>query len=92
MIETNQGNHRSYGVDQQSDFATDSGLTGGKITASRETKDTLPLAVFHYLIQDAERVIVITATCASPVKQKYEPIFDAAMKSLESERTSKPKN
>ena len=69
---------------------TDSGLTGVKITAGRETKDALPLATFHYLIQDRERVIVVTATCAGPVKQRYEPIFDVAMKSLESERRSQP--
>lgn len=92
VIETYQDNQRSYEVARRSDFVTESGLSGIKITASRETKDALPLATFHYLVQDAERVIVITATCADPVKQKYEPIFDAAMKSLESEKTSQPEN
>lgn len=92
VIETYQGNQQSYEVAQQRDFATDSGLTGIKVTASRETKDALPLTTFHYIVQDRERVIVVTATCADPVKQKYEPIFDAAMKSLKSERTSQPEN
>ena len=88
VIERYQDDKRSYEVAHRSDFATESGLTGIKITASRETKDALPLATFHYLVQDGERVIVITATCADPVKQKYEPIFDAAMKTLQSERTN----
>lgn len=92
VIETYQGNQQSYEVAQQCVFVTDSGLTGIKVTASRETKDALPLATFHYIVQDRERVIGITATCADPVTQKYEPIFDAAMKSLESERTNQPEN
>lgn len=92
VIGTYQDNQRSYKVAHQCRFATDSGLNGVKITASRETKDSLPLATFHYLVQDGERIIAITASCADPVKQKYEPIFDAAMKSLELERTSQPEN
>ena len=92
LIETYQDNQRSYEVTQTSVFTTDSNLSGLKITASRETKDALPLASFHYLIQDAERVIVVTATCGAPVRQKYEPVFDAAMKSLQSERTRQSEN
>ena len=92
VIATYQENQRSYEVAQRSDFATDSGLTGVKVIATRKNRDALPLATFHYLIQDAERVIVITATCADPVKQNYESIFDAAVKSLQSERASQPKN
>jgi hypothetical protein len=92
VIGTYQDNHQAYEVAQRSDFATDSGLSGIKITASRETKDALPLGTFHYLFQDGGRVIVITATCAGTVKQRYETIFDAVMKSLESERTSQPEN
>jgi hypothetical protein len=88
VIETYQSGQRAYEVAQESTFATDSGLQGIKITASRETKDALPLASFHYLFQDAARVIVVTATCAEPVAQKYERIFDTAMKSLEAEGAS----
>ena len=88
VIQTYQGSQRAYEVAQKSDFTTESGLRGIKITASRETKDALPLATFHYLFQDAARVIVVTATCAEPVAQKYEHIFDTAMKSLEAEGAS----
>ena len=62
------------------------GLDGVKIAARRETKEALPLAVFHFLLQDGERVIVVTCSCAEQGKQKYEPVFDAAMRSLRSEK------
>jgi hypothetical protein len=88
LIEANTDNYRAYKVTQQSVFVAEFGLSGVKVSARRENKDALPIAVFHYLIQDVERVIVITCTCADPVKQKYEPIFDAAMKLLKSERES----
>ena len=65
---------------------------GIKITASRETKDALPLATFHYLFQNEDRVIAITATCADPVKETYGPIFDSAMKSLEAAGTDRPES
>jgi hypothetical protein len=86
LIQMNTDNHQAYEVVHQSDFITESGLIGVKISAGRENMDALPLATYHYVIQDADRVIVITCTCADTVKQKYEPIFDAAMKSLQSER------
>jgi hypothetical protein len=89
---TYRDNHRSYEITRRSSFATDSGLPGIKIAAGRETRDALPLATFHYLFQDRDRVIVITATCADPVKERYEAVFDAAMKSLESERSGRPGN
>ena len=92
VIDTYRESQRSYEVAQRSNFATDSGLTGIKISAGGETRRALPLATFHYLLQDRERAIVITATCADPVKQKYEPIFDAALKSLQSDRASPPEN
>lgn len=90
LIETNQAGRRAYAVIQQEDFVTESGLVGVKITATRETKDGLPLAALHYLFQDADRVIVITCSCADPVKQKFAPIFNATMKSLKSDRVSQP--
>jgi hypothetical protein len=88
LIQRNTENQRAYKVAQQSDFVSESGLVGVKISADRENIDALPLATYHYLIQDDDRVIVITCTCADTVKRKYEPIFDSAMKSLQSERTS----
>ncbi|MCK4565247.1 MAG: hypothetical protein KAU94_11305 [Verrucomicrobia bacterium] len=90
IVETNRKNHRTYEVARQSPFATKSGLPGFRIAARRENKDTLPLALFHYVIQDVDRTIVITCTCAESVKQKYAPLFDSAMKSLESDRTGSP--
>jgi len=77
--------HPSYTVSEQRDFNTDSGLSGIKISAGRANKDKLPLATLHYLFQDSDRIIAITCTCADPVKHKYEPLFDAAMKSLVTE-------
>jgi len=84
-VETNRRNHPSYTVIQESPFVTASGLTGVRIAARRINKSKIPLALFHYFIQDADRTIAITCTCAEPVKQKYAPLFDAAMTSLESD-------
>jgi hypothetical protein len=86
VLQTNRDSHRTYEVAQQTDFMADAGLTGVKISAGHVNKDALPIATYHYLIQDSDRVIVITASCADPVKQQYEPIFDKALKSLRSER------
>ena len=86
VIAKYRNNQRSYKILLQKDFVTDSGMSGTKITSERKSNKALPLASFHYLIQDSERVIAITASCADAVKEKYEPIFDEAMKSLESEK------
>ncbi len=85
LIETSRNNHRDYEVNGQSDFKTESGLPVVKIGAHRRDKNRLPLATYQYLIQDADRVLVISCTCAAAVKQIYEPIFDSAMRTLESE-------
>jgi hypothetical protein len=86
MIEANRDEISSYAVLKEDAFRTDSGLTGVKVSTRRETKEALPLALYHFLIQDSDRVIIITCSCAEPVKQKYEPIFDTAMRSLRPER------
>jgi len=68
-------------------------LTGIRIAARRENKDKPPLALFHYFVQNADRTIAITCTCAEPTKQKYAPLFDSAMASLETghiTRTPRP--
>lgn len=80
----NQNHLREYAVERQNDFTTESGLSGIKLQAHHRTKQDLPLATFRYFIQDANRVISITCTCAHAVKSKYEPVFDAAMNSLQS--------
>lgn len=82
VISGNLDHHPTYKVSEQVDFKTDAGLSGVKISSGRTNRDELPLATFHYVIHDEERAITITCTCADPVKQRYEPIFDAAMRSL----------
>jgi len=86
LIKTKKDNHPTYEVSQQRDFVTESGLKAIKISAKRNNSDALPLALFHYLILDQERVIVINCLSADLMRQKYEPIFDTAMKSLRSDR------
>jgi hypothetical protein len=76
----------SYQSLNQSEFASKSGLRGIKVSAKRTNKDSLPIATLHYILQDNERTIAITASCSEPVKDKYEPIFDNILKSLQSER------
>jgi len=85
VTKQNKVNYESYSVSQQVAFATTSGLPGLKITAGRKNKDSLPLILIHYLITDKGRVIVITCSCAEPVKAKYESIFDRVIMSLQSE-------
>ncbi len=84
-LEARRRNHSSYTVIQETPFITTSGQTGVRIGARRINKSKTPLALFHYFIQDANRTIAITCTCAEPVKQKYAPLFDAAMASLETD-------
>lgn len=67
---------------EQQDFTTESGLRGVKITVHCQTEEALPLAFFHFILQDGDRVIAITCICAWSVKLKYEPVFDTAMRSL----------
>ena len=86
LIKNKKNNHPTYKVSQQRDFVTESGLKAIKISARRNNGDALPLALFHYLIQDGDRVIVINCLSAYRVRQKYEPIFDTAMKSLRSDK------
>lgn len=93
VVKTNHDKLLSYQVLQQGNFITESGLTGVKLTASRLNKESLPLAMFHYFIQDDDRTIAITCICADATKSKYEPVFDSAIKSLRSEKpTSKSTN
>lgn len=84
--EANRDEIRAYVVMKEESFGTESGLSGVKVSASRETKEALPMALYHYFLQDGDRVIALTCSCAEPVKQKYEPIFDRAMRSLSTAR------
>jgi hypothetical protein len=78
-------NLSNYEVKSKNDFRTQSELYGIKIEARHVNNRNLPLTTFQYLIQDADRIISITCTCAEVVKSKYEPLFDTAIKSLQSE-------
>jgi hypothetical protein len=86
MTEATRSESRDYRVLKADAFGTESGLSGMKVSARRQTKEALPLALYHFFIQDGDRVIVITCSCAESVKQKYEGAFDAAMGSLQTER------
>lgn len=90
VVKTNRDKLPAYQILQQDDFTTESGLHGVKLTATRLNKEALPLAMFHYLIQDADRIIAITCICADATKLKYEPVFDSAIKSLTSGKPTKP--
>ena len=85
VVGANAKNSNSYAVTGQVEFVTASGLVGQKISAGRKNKENVQIAIFHYVLQDKERVMVITCICAEVVKEKYGPIFDAAMKSVQSE-------
>jgi len=85
-VKKNLGHFTSYSVLRQVEFVTASALPGIKIVATRKNKDALPLALFHYLIADSNRVIAVTCTCAEPAGAKYEPLFDQAMKAVQSEQ------
>lgn len=78
---------KGHTVVQNIPFVTDSGLTGFKISARLEDEniDPVPVALHHYMIQNAGQVIGITCVCADSVNQKYEPVFDKTMKSMRSE-------
>ena len=80
-----RSNYPSYAVSNQTAFATMSGMTGTRILAHRETRDALPVALYHYVVLDRDRVIQVTCSCSQPVSARYEPIFDTAMKSIEPE-------
>ena len=86
VINSYKTNRQDYEVIEKVDFKTESGLQGIKITARRMDKKKLPLGTFQYVIKGADQVFVITCTCADAVKEKYEPIFDQAMQTLEAEK------
>ena len=85
LTTTYKSNHLDYEVIEQADFKTESGLQGVKITARRNSKKQLPLGTYQYVIKEVDRVIAITCTCADSVKEKYEPIFDQTLRTLETE-------
>lgn len=83
---------RDYALIAYDHFTTQSGLKGLRIEATHKNDKALKLATIQYLIQDADRVISITGTCAESVKEAYQPIFDSAIKSLQSEKKTAHKN
>jgi hypothetical protein len=83
VVAMNENGQPAYRVVGRSAFETDSGLEGVKIRARRRNRDALALAVFHYLIQDDDRVLAITCTCAESVSGRYVSVFDAALRSVQ---------
>ena len=81
-----KNNHRDYAVTEKTAFKTQSGLQGIKIIAQRKSNNQLSLGTFQYLIKGTDRVFSITCTCADAVNEKYEPIFDRAMQTLETDK------
>lgn len=82
---SNQQNLHAYELQTQSHFTTRSHLAGIKTQSSFHNKQGLPLVRFEYFIQDNHRVIAISCTCAEAVQDTYEPIFDEAIHSLQTE-------
>ena len=80
-----KSNYPSYAVSTQVVFATISGMRGTKIVAHRRTRESLPVSLCHYIVLDRGRVIEVTCSCSQPAVSRYEPIFDAAMKSMEAD-------
>ena len=89
LVARYKSDYPSYAVSNQVPFATSSGMTGTKILAHRPTRDALPLSLFHYALLDGGRVIQVTCSCSQPVASRYEPIFDAAMRSIEAEASGR---
>ena len=89
LVKTKKERILTYKVLNKDDLVTESGLNGIKISAVRENDDALTLSLYHYLIGDENRTIVITCLCAETVQEKYEAIFDTAMRSLEFETTDR---
>jgi hypothetical protein len=90
LVSRYKANYRSYGVSTQEVFTTASGLTGMKITAGRKNNDAVPMSLFHYTVLARDHVFLATCSCSQPVAGRYEPVFDAAMKSVEAEPVTQP--
>jgi hypothetical protein len=82
QIEAYQAAHPDHAASAPLPFATAEGLPGMKTRATRRTREELSLVLFHYTIQDDSRVIQMTGSCAEPAAARYEPLFDAAVRSL----------
>ena len=85
LLDANRDEMRAYVVIDRTRFSTDSGLPGLKVTAQYSTTENLAVSHFLYLLQDGPRVLVLGCRCAYAVTDKYQPVFDAAMKSLKNE-------
>lgn len=84
VIERSQNAYQDYESIKQSDFKTESGMTGLKLESTRKDMNQLPLSTFQYLIKDSERTLIFSCSCAETMKAKYESIFDDAISSIES--------
>lgn len=83
LVEWYKSSLPSYKESGRAPLATASGIPALKISARKQTGESLEIAMFHYFFLDGVRVIQITCSCPGAVGARYEPVFDAAMKSLE---------
>lgn len=82
LINRYKTNYPSYAILNRDVFTTTSGMTGTKTVALRKTNEALQVSLFHYVIPNRKGSIQITCSCAKQVANRYEPLFDAAMKSI----------
>lgn len=63
-------------------WTTAAGNKGLRLTSYRNSSDGLPLVSWHYLIQEGDRVIAVTATCARETSTVLAPVFESAVYSI----------
>ncbi|GEM_PF-2024256 len=85
LTESYERRHREVSFLSQEPFQTDDGLSGWKLSSTRRSKDGLLIQGYHYLLQDDQRVLLITGSCAEASAAFYEAQFDQAMRSLKRE-------
>jgi len=71
-----------YNEVSRTEWVSTSGNKGHRLTSHRYSREGLALISWHYLIQEDDRVIAITATCARETSDRLAPVFDAAVSSI----------
>jgi len=73
-----------HAVIKESIFFTHSNkLQGAKLTSKRKNNDNTPIIHLSYIFSMADRVFILSATCAEPSLEKHEKIFDEAIRSIQ---------
>ena len=86
QINAYQAAHTNYKASEPSLFATTNKWNAIKTRATRQTREDMIIALFHYAVFDQTRVIQITGACAEQTAAKYEPVFDAVVSSIQTSR------